>query len=188
MDYLASFKMPKGMNISERSSTITNAFVNAIIPTKFPTSLEVEKALKILEIDPEDICCAYCGTSSSEWDHLNPLVKDKMPTGFISEIKNLVPACGKCNQSKGNKAWSDWIKSDAKQSPKSKGVADLEDRISRLEEYEISFQPTQLDFKEIIGEELWKEYWENHDYIQDQMREAQSLAVQIKNKVADAYK
>ena len=188
MDYLASFKMPKGMNISERSSTITNAFVNAIIPSIKPLSSEIEKALKILEIDPEEMRCAYCGSDSKEWDHLNPLVKDQKPTGYISEINNLVPACGNCNQSKGNKPWKVWIVSEAKLSPKSKGVADLEGRIRQLDAYENSFVPTKIDFEEIVGQELMEEHWGNHDYIQDQMREAQSLAVQIKNKVEDTYK
>jgi hypothetical protein len=30
------------------------------------------------------------------------LVEEKEPIGYISEIRNLVPVCGKCNQSKGN--------------------------------------------------------------------------------------
>ena len=45
-------------------------------------------------------------------DHLRPLVKDKEPTGYISEIHNLVPSCGKCNQSKGNKEWKAWMRRD----------------------------------------------------------------------------
>jgi len=36
--------------------------------------------------------CSYCGTPATEWDHLRPLVMNKKPTGYISEIHNLVPA------------------------------------------------------------------------------------------------
>lgn len=51
----------------------------------------------------ETIQYAYCGEQYKEWDHLNSLVENKRPTGYILEIHNLVPACGGCNQSKGNK-------------------------------------------------------------------------------------
>ncbi|MDG1250094.1 MAG: HNH endonuclease [Gammaproteobacteria bacterium] len=72
---------------------------------------------------------SFCGSTASEWDHLRPLVLDKKPTGYVSEIHNLVPACGKCNQSKGNKPWVSWIISTAKLSPRTRGVKDLEQRI-----------------------------------------------------------
>jgi hypothetical protein len=145
MDYLARFRMPTPMKITGRSSSITNAFINSIIPVIYPTSSEVKQALEILEIDPENLSCAYCGSAATVWDHLRPLVSDKKPTGYISEIHNLVPSCGKCNQSKGNKPWKEWMRSDAKLSPKSKGVTDLEDRIARLEAYENSSKPTRID-------------------------------------------
>ena len=54
-------------------------------------------------MDPDNVACAYCGNAMTEWDHLNPLVMDKQATGFITEIQNLVPACGKCNQTNGNR-------------------------------------------------------------------------------------
>jgi 5-methylcytosine-specific restriction endonuclease McrA len=100
-----SFSMPNRVKISGRSSTITNSFVQSLIPEVTPTESEVLHALGLLEIDPENPTCSYCGDPTTEWDHLRPLVRDKMPTGFISEIGNLVPSCGKCNQSKGNKPW-----------------------------------------------------------------------------------
>ncbi|MCY2924087.1 MAG: HNH endonuclease, partial [Planctomycetota bacterium] len=79
--------------------------MNSIIPVIPPSQEEVLAALGILGIDPEDLRCAYCGDRASEWDHLRPLVVNRRPTGFISEIANLVPSCGKCNQSKGNQNW-----------------------------------------------------------------------------------
>ncbi|WP_372491581.1 HNH endonuclease [Microbacterium galbinum] len=80
----------------------------------------------------ERVACAYCGDTSTEWDHLRPLVDKQRPTGYISEIRNLVPACGKCNQSKGNKAWRTWMFSDARLSPKRRGVADIDARAARI--------------------------------------------------------
>jgi hypothetical protein len=51
------------------------------------------------------------------WDHLRPLVKNKLPTGYISEIRNLVPSCGPCNQSKGASDWRAWMRGKARGSP-----------------------------------------------------------------------
>jgi len=187
MDYLSLFSMPT-MKITGRTSTITNAFINSIIPVIHPTAEEVEEALNILGIDPDAFQCAYCGEGASEWDHLNPLVMNKRPTGFISEIHNLVPTCGKCNQSKGNKPWREWMLSDAKLSPKSKGVSDLERRISRLEAYERLNVPIRIDFEEIVGKELWDKHWENWKSIINQMELAQELAEAINQLIVNSYK
>src|SRR6478609_11845284 len=113
IDYLRYFTMPRPVAITGRTSSITNSFINSIIPVVVPTRDEVKCALKILGME-ERVDCAYCGDPYTEWDHLRPLVVDKRPTGYISEIHNLVPACGKCNQSKGNKSWKAWIQSTAK--------------------------------------------------------------------------
>ncbi|MCX7144342.1 MAG: hypothetical protein NT123_25585, partial [Proteobacteria bacterium] len=90
MEYLSLFRMPTPMKITGRSSSITNAFINSIIPVVLPSAQEVKRALEILGMTPESFQCAYCGSVASEWDHLRPLVKDKKPTGYISEIHNLV--------------------------------------------------------------------------------------------------
>ncbi|MDL5501997.1 MAG: HNH endonuclease, partial [Candidatus Methanoperedens sp.] len=145
MDMKKAFYMPKAMNITGRTSTITNSFVNSIIPCIPPSEIEIKESLDILGLNHEDLRCAYCGEKATEWDHLRPLVENKQPTGYISEINNLVPACGKCNQSKGNQDWKKWITSSAKLSPKTKGVKDLNDRIKRLEDYEKIRKPIKLD-------------------------------------------
>jgi hypothetical protein len=90
--------MPTAVSITGRSSSITNCFASAIIPVSYPTAEEVVKALTILGLSAEDLRCAYCGDASTEWDHLRPLIVNQRPTGYVSEIKNLVPACGKCNE------------------------------------------------------------------------------------------
>ncbi len=105
MSYIELFRMPTPMKITGRSSSITNSFVTSIIPTIVPTEQQVKEALAVLGMDKDTFECAYCGDTASEWDHLRPLVLKKEPTGYISEIHNLVPSCGKCNQSKGNKSW-----------------------------------------------------------------------------------
>jgi hypothetical protein len=133
------------------------------------------------------VCCAYCGDQHTEWDHLRPLVIGKLPTGYISEIHNLVPACGKCNQSKGNTPWRDWMFGSATLSPATRGILDVADRARRLEEYEAWIPPTKLDFEKLVGRQTWEAHWENHAQIVALMREAQTVASKIRETVRLTY-
>ncbi|RRD01819.1 HNH endonuclease [Amphritea balenae] len=173
------------MNITTRTSSITNAFINSIIPVITPSINDIREALAILALEPESLLCAYCGDPSTEWDHLRAIVKDKRPTGYISEIRNLVPACGKCNQSKGNKEWSIWIVGDAPQAPKQRGIQDLEARMQRLHKYEEWGDVKPLNLEELIGEDLWEQHWKHWDTILRHMNEAQSTAVEVRQRVLD---
>lgn len=177
------FRMPSSVSITGRSSSITNAFIAAIIPVVYPTNGEILEALEILQIDPQYPVCAYCSDPYTEWDHLRPLVVQQRPTGYISEIANLVPACGKCNQSKGNKPWRSWILSDAPRSPKSRQVTGIEGKIARLEAYEEWRDVTPLDFEQIIRRDLWERHWRNWQRVLQEMRESQDLAIEIKAAV-----
>jgi hypothetical protein len=181
--YLEVFSMPKPVSITARTSSITNSFVNGIIPCVQPTEAQVEEALKILELDKDDLRCAYCGDKATEWDHLRPLVVDKKPTGYISDIYNLVPACGKCNQSKGNRNWREWMLSSARLSPKSRKVPDLDLRIKRLEKYEEWGNVTPLDFSTLVDEELWRRHWENCAELHKRMQEAQRIASRVREQI-----
>lgn len=187
MEYLKLFQMPTPMKITGRSSSMTNAFINSIIPVVFPSADDVRRALEILGMTAETFECAYCGSNASEWDHLRPLVKGKKPTGYISEIHNLVPSCGKCNQSKGNRQWKEWMTSAAALSPTTRGIPDVASRVKRLEAYENWQAPTKMDFEAIVGKVDWVNHWENWERMQALMRESQQLAEQINKKVADAY-
>jgi hypothetical protein len=181
------FQMPKPVKITGRTSTITNSFINSIIPVIPPTDAQVSKALRILRIDPAHVTCAYCGDRATEWDHLRPLVKDQRPTGYISEIANLVPSCGKCNQSKGNKPWQEWIVSHAPQSPKTRDIRGLQSKIKRLDAYEKRFPVKPIDFERAIGTERWSQHWRNWNKVLDEMRKSQQLAATIKDLVAKKY-
>ncbi|TFB16686.1 HNH endonuclease [Microbacterium sp. 3H14] len=184
--YLSLFAMPKPVRIMGRSSSITNSFVNGIIPVVVPTEAEVRAALEILGM-LDRVSCSYCGDTSTEWDHLRPLVSNQRPTGYISEIHNLVPACGKCNQSKGNKDWLTWMRSSAPLSPESRGVPDIEDRIARLQEYERQASPTRVDFEAAVGPDLWQQHWAHHKHLLELMRAADQDAQEIRARVREAH-
>jgi hypothetical protein len=126
-------QLPSAMTVAGRSSSITNAFFNAIVPVVPPSVDEELEALAILNMSPETIRCAYCGDRHTEWDHLRAIISKQEPTGYITEIANLVPSCGKCNQSKGKSHWKTWMLGDAQLSPKTRGISDLAECVSRLE-------------------------------------------------------
>lgn len=186
-DYNALFKMPTAMKITGRSSTITNAFVNAIIPIVYPTEDQIKEALSILEMTSDQSECAYCGDKANQWDHFRPLVKNKMPTGYISEIHNLVPSCSPCNTSKGGSEWKTWILGSAPQSPKSRMISDLDRRIANLEKYEQWGDASQVNFEAIAGKYLWKKYWAHCDAIKQLMKEAQIDADQVGSLVLSKF-
>ncbi len=59
---LAAFRMPSVQTMVSRKSSITNAFVNAIIPVIPPSHDEIEEALRILGMEPNDVRCAIAET------------------------------------------------------------------------------------------------------------------------------
>ncbi len=178
-----AFQMPSVQTMVSRKSSITNAFVNALIPTLPPRPEEIAEALHILGMEPSDIRCAYCGDKSTEWDHLRPLVLNRRPTGFISEIGNLVPACGKCNQSKGNKPWRDWMLGKARLSPTGRGLVDVNERIARLDAYENWRSPTRVDFESILGLNEWEKYWSLCEAVIAELQKCQVVADAIRKRV-----
>ena len=180
------FDLPSQGNIKGRSSSITAAFIQSIIPVVEPEDSEVDRAISILGMKPGKVVCAYCGDPRTEWDHFRPIVMNKRPTGYITELANLVPACGKCNQSKGNKDWEVWILSSAKRSPKTRGIIDLDQRIERLRLYESTFEPMKLDFEAVVGPEMYQQHWSNWESIVTAMETAQQFAVQVRKRISDS--
>jgi hypothetical protein len=181
--------MPAIASMVSRGSSITNAFVNTLIPQIEPTTEEIETALSILGINPEEPQCAYCGDGMTEWDHLRPLVENKRPTGYISEIANLVPACGKCNQSKGNKPWRTWILStSAKRSPTARGKVDVAERTARLEAFELWREPTKINIEAIIGKDQWDEYWRLLEKTTTDLRRCQEVADVLSKKIMESLR
>jgi hypothetical protein len=181
----AAFQMPSFQTMVSRKSSITNAFVNSVIPVVYPTVEEIEQALTLLGIKATDVRCAYCGDKSSEWDHLRPLVLKHRPTGFISEIANLVPSCGKCNQSKGNSPWRGWMLSAAKHSPTGRALANVAERVSRLDAYEQWRLPTKIDFELILGREDWESYWSLWEKVIAEMRQCQEVADLLRKRITE---
>ena len=96
--------------ISERKSTFANAFASALAPYDTYDHDDVVAAIRDLEQSPDDdLLCVYCGTIAATWDHVfNRVVKGDF-SGHGHRIRNLVPCCRTCNESKGQKPWRDFL-------------------------------------------------------------------------------
>jgi len=183
-----AFRMPAVQSMTSRKTSITNAFVSSIIPVIRPTAEEIAEALAVLGMTSETVSCVYCGDKCNAWDHLQPLVSNRRPTGYISEIANLVPACQPRNSSKGNSRWRDWMAGKASQSPSTRGVKDVQARITLLEAYEHWRRPSLIDFRAIVGDGAYEAYWNELDRIIKEMERSQAMANELRSKIANVGK
>jgi hypothetical protein len=181
------FRMPAVQSMTSRKTSISNAFVSTIIPVVRPTENEIAEALTVLGMTPETVACVYCGDKCNAWDHLRPLVVRRRPTGYISEIANLVPACQPCNSSKGNSGWREWMSGKAPQSPATRGAGDIEARIARLGAFEQWRRPTRVDFSAILGLELYEAYWRELDRVIAELERSQEMADDLRARIARAH-
>lgn len=177
------FNPPSRGNIKGRSSSITAAFFQALTPVIIPSDAEVDEALSILGMSRDRCVCAYCGDTKTEWDHFRSIVHQQKPTGYITEIANLVPACGKCNQSKGSKHWKSWMLGSASRAPAKRGVVGLADKVACLECFESWRVPKCLDYAAIIGEDSWRDYLQHWAALLDGMANAQKQAEGLRERI-----
>ena len=94
--------------------------------------------------------------------------------------------CGKCNQSKGNKNWQEWIVGSARLSPKTRGIKDIDEKIRRIDAYEKQGGVVRVDFETHLSSDLWRRHWDNWKTVLEEMRNAQELADELRKKLATA--
>ncbi len=176
----------KPLKITSRTSAASNSFVQAIIPSCEPPVGLRDEALAALGMCWDNIRCVYCGGEASDWDHLRPLVKNARPTGYLHEVRNLVPACGRCNQSKSGQDWRAWMMGGAKNSPASRGIQDLEEKAAALDRFAAWGDHRPVDLATLIEPQLWNGYWARLNEIKQKMHEAQSIAETIRIAIAKA--
>lgn len=169
-----AYQPPGGESIGARASAMRSAFVRSLIPNVPPSDLELAEAFSLLKLDAEDLRCVYCGDPATEWDHFYPVMRNGQPTGYLTRIQNLVPACGKCNQSKGNRYWKDWMTSSAPRSPATRGVKKLSQRIKRLQSFEAWGAEATVDFETALGRDAMKQHNDYLKQILNLMTEAET--------------
>ena len=94
--------------------------------------------------------CAFCGAKQApRKDHLVPVFQcgDFIP-------RNVVPACQKCDDSKGQKEYHEWMRnSNSQRSLKARGFTDehVGERIKLIEEWQSGYRP--MTEAELFGED-----------------------------------
>jgi HNH endonuclease len=132
-------RIPRRQSPAFAASIFDRALFDGLACRQFGPE-QVKKALHFFCAPP--LRCVYCGTDEvSRWDHLVALRR-----GGETVLGNLVPACGPCDDSKAQRDFDLWMRSNAKRSPTTREISDVEIRITRLREYAAHFGyvPTPL--------------------------------------------
>lgn len=151
-------KIPGKATISNRSSTVASQFARARAPYCKPSPAELVERYQKFGIDPAKPGCAYCGSPQTEWDHLFPMVEQSGWTGYFTELDNLIPACGKCNQSRGSRPFGAWMRGRAPMAPlqvfqlrdgmtPERAAAEVERRVAVIEAVVADRPPRRLSYE-----------------------------------------
>lgn len=109
-------------------SYIERALQESLANRKFGQD-DMRKIIDFFEFEPPQ--CVYCGsTEINRWDHLVAVKNDGETV-----LGNMVPACSKCDDSKRHIAFEVWMQSDFPNSPKSRGIENIQERIERINAY-----------------------------------------------------
>jgi hypothetical protein len=179
--------LPNATTYSAKTSTITKAFADAIAPSRYPTQEEYDEYIKIFPLNEGAKTCAYCGGAFRYYEHFRPIVKDKQPTGYGSDIYNLVPSCNDCNEKKRGEGWREFMETRKKVAS---DISAHDERVCRLERFEEwgNERVIKIDYEELIGKETWKKYQEDRDRIHTMLRECHELQKEIRKSVAEHVK
>ncbi|MDZ3830748.1 MAG: HNH endonuclease signature motif containing protein [Sphingopyxis sp.] len=172
--------------IRSRETSVTNAFVQSILPDSRPDPEEERAVLAFFGQRTEQRLCVYCGAPGGTWDHLYAYVKDKRPSGYINSAWNRVPACSDCNSAKGSKHWRDFLRSGSKKSPRGRGCVDMEERIAKLEAFEGLGRLRALDIEALAPADIWESYWRKRDAIEAMLKEADLESRELRRRIQEA--
>ena len=161
----------KPYRLLSRSSTVSNAFAQALAPADEFDEAELTRVFQGLGLVGEKgLLCLYCRESATSVDHLNPLVKDSKFTGWGHVLGNLVPACNECNQSKGGRPWREFVVE----------MGMDQQQVHRVEAYEAQApEPVSQDELAAFYPDLIDAYQRLRELSVDSLRTAQSLANEI---------
>lgn len=95
--------------------------------------------------------CVYCDNAeASRWDHLHPVSR-----GGDSTPGNLVPACGRCDDSKQDRTIEEWVASKSKHRPAAERLPTIKERIAR---YQAEFTYSPVNFEQKLDDSQRKIY------------------------------
>jgi len=163
-----------------RLTTINHAFASAIAPCETYDSDRVAQSIRDLGQNPKkELKCVYCGRPAKTWDHVYGLVKDRQYSGYGHTLGNLVPCCPQCNERKGGKEWSEFLRTTTRDKSKLKRkMAELESYFKKHPAKSISLQQIQR----LCPKEM-RRLMTQQRKIRTSMEEADRIVKEIREKV-----
>ena len=182
------FKLPNAITLSGRKTTIAKSFSDGIAPRLQPTYEEHEQFLQFFPKVDGNHMCAYCGGRFEYYEHFRPLVIGTKPTGYGSDIYNLVPSCANCNHNKGNANWKEWM-DDNRNTGKADELAHRQ-RYNRLMDFEEwgKKKVIYIDYEKVVGSEKWQQYMKNYQTISETLNKMYKLQKEIKSAIVNEVK
>lgn len=168
-------KYPASDVLTARTSTLCRSMACTLI-NREPCSMKQEEIW--LKFFP-DKKCAYCGKPASHLDHLYPLIIDRKPTGYGTDPGNLAPCCTKCNQSKGNLSFEEFMRSEKCEHIVTDGKdlqTSIEKRINNIKAFQRALPPRT--FK--VTHELLKEWDDILKSLDESLKSAKKRVLHIK--------
>ena len=184
------FKLPNAPNFNGRKSTFAKALSDGIAPRIRPTREEFCNYKTYFKQGiSKQFSCAYCGSDYDYLEHFRPLVVKSRPTGYGSDVYNLVPSCGNCNHKKKNDSWKKWMKD--KNNPGILNSKEHSIRYKRLEEFENwgdQNNVAKIDFEKLVGKEKWQQYLTEFEKLISAVEDLNKIQSEIRLKVKEKLK
>jgi hypothetical protein len=138
--------VPQRSTPSFAFSELVRALNDCLAPRQFGQA-EMQRTLQFFKMsEPE---CVYCGSREvHRWDHVVAISQ-----GGETVLGNMVPACARCDDSKRDVPYEAWMSSSAAGSPKSRGVGDIAERISRIQACARHFDYTVCPLEQRLSEQ-----------------------------------
>ena len=144
-------KVPQRTTPAFAFSIVKRALLDSIAVREFGKP-EIEEVVAFFGEDPPT--CVFCGdTPIRRWDHLTPVSK-----GGDTTLGNMVPACATCDDSKGSSRVDVWALGDAPNSPRTRGVRDIDRRLSKIREYVAKYSYTARPPEERLNSEELRQF------------------------------
>jgi hypothetical protein len=134
----------------------------------FAARCSPKELLKLAEHFMRDgnVTCVYCDkVAATRWDHYHPV-----SGGGDSSPGNLVPACGRCDDSKQDKTIDEWAAGKAKHRPGPDRVSLIHQRIA---EYRKEYTYSEVAFETKLSQEdraIYKRFRRKLEELREQMR------------------
>ena len=175
---IKGLKYPSADKITSRISTLRRSMACTLMHRDACSPEQEEQWSKYFG----DKMCAYCGRPATHLDHLHPMIRDNKPTGYGTDPNNLVPCCEKCNRSKGNMNWEDFMQSENCEHIAKNNKTPQESRDERIEIIKRFQTAMPADAKTLNSavQQQWEAQW---NVLEDALKKTEAMLLDMKRQI-----